>query len=211
MNWIAVDCEIAEDPKTRAVCRLAAVPTNEGVGAVVRVFGKMRHKAKRGSLALFDSETINAWAGYHDAHPFAAAFVAQFCDGKRKVISWMRYNGKMIAKGEKDVVRMRNYRKKKDLERQHGSANRSRTGTRTVHEPSRVPNPTQPNLQKVGGLGELGGERESREPAPLPHAVPSVSAVAGVSESSNGTHNDRHPDKPTRLTLADLPKPRIVA
>lgn len=175
-NWIAVDCDMRDDPKTRAVARATHMKPNECVGAIVAVLSKMRRMAQTGSLADVDNATLNEWAGYKSDATFAGHFVKQFCDDKRKVGAWMKYNGRMIAKNKRDVARIRKYREKKKLERRNGNGDATRIVTRTKRGRSRSPNPTQPNPSGVGGGGGAAGALE-----PLgAQALPEVKALALV-------------------------------
>lgn len=180
-NWIAVDCDIDDDDKTKAVARASGLTLNECVGAVVRVLARMRRKAPKGELALIPDDDLNAWAGFDPGHTFAAHFVARFCDGKRKVISWMAYNGKMIQRGQQAVKRIRKYRKKKQLERKHVTRNVTGNVPRTKRERSVSPDPTLPNPSglRVGGKGTA----EPLEPLGA-HGSPVKEIVRAVAAST---------------------------
>lgn len=178
-NWIAVDCDIDDDDKTKAVARASGLPLNECVGAVVRVLARMRRKAPKGELATIINEDLNAWAGYPESHVFAAQFVAQFCDENRKVFSWMAYNGRMLEKSKRDVKRIRNYRNRKKKERRGDTRNVTRNVPRTLRKRSASPNPTQPNpLGGGGGGGAAVGAVALEGTSPLPEVQELVRAVA---------------------------------
>lgn len=176
-NWIAVDCEIHEDSKTKAVARASGLPLNECVGAVVRILGRMRRKAPKGELAPVLNDDLNEWAGYAADHAFAAQFVAHFCDETRKVFSWMEYNGKMLEQSRKSVRRIRNYRNRKKKERRDAAKNVTRNAPRTKRERSRSPNPTQPNPSGVGDGGGAAVAGSTLEGSP---ALPEVQELAAA-------------------------------
>lgn len=158
-NWIAVDCDIDDDDKTKAVARASGLTLNECVGAVVRVLARMRRKAPKGELAKVLNEDLNEWAGFAENHTFAAQFVKHFCSEARVVLSWMAYNGDMIERSRKAVKRIRKYRRDKQKERRNGKKDVTRNVTgnarRTKRERSVSPNPTLPNPSglRVGGVG----------------------------------------------------------
>jgi hypothetical protein len=143
----------------------------------------MLRKAPKGELATIPNGDVNAWAGYDPDHEFAAHFVAKFCDENRKVLSWMAYNGRMIAKSKRDVSRIRKYRKERNLERKKGGANVTRNVPRTFRKRSASPNPTQPNPLGVGVGGRVAdGAYAPEGAAPPPEVQELITAVATAAE-----------------------------
>jgi hypothetical protein len=100
LDYVAVDPGIASDPKVLAIAKALRKDRYHVAGRFPGFLGKVAEHSATGSLAAVDDETLDVWAG--DLPGFGAQVRALMCDASGTLTAWYRYNGKALAKLQRD-------------------------------------------------------------------------------------------------------------
>jgi len=148
VDFVAIDTGIAGDRLTIELARAFKLRRAHAAGLLTLTFAGMTKHAPDGHLGDLLDEQIEEWSHWHGKPGEFAAFLrVNLCDDNGLVTAWDRWNGKMIARANAAAERARDYREERRRERAQ-NANRMRTQTHTVCEPSVEPNQTKPNQTK---------------------------------------------------------------
>jgi hypothetical protein len=106
--WIRVDAATPDDPKISDIADALEIEPTHALGLIVSVWCKMASHAVSGSLANISNNQIERWAGWRGSRGvFAIAFLAAFTDDKRMLNGWLKRQGNLIARMERDRQRHR--------------------------------------------------------------------------------------------------------
>lgn len=104
-NWVRIDEDIAEHPKTQWLAEKTGLDIDACVGKLVRLFLKVGRYVPNGDLGSVSFRTIEAWANWQgEPGLFWAAFVEHFVNGN-EITGWMARNGKIADYEERERAR----------------------------------------------------------------------------------------------------------
>lgn len=94
MNWIKVSTTIGDDPRIGRIADACESSTNEVLGAVVRILGKLSEHAADGDISNLPTSMLEQWGGWRgEPGLFGAAFRAELCNEHGVVRAWEKWNG----------------------------------------------------------------------------------------------------------------------
>lgn len=107
-DWVAVSCDINDDPKVIAFARSLKIITDSAVARLVQLWGKVaRHSIETGDLSTVDDDTLEVWAGWRGKRGiFAMEFRRTFAtDGV--INGWWNWNGRHLKAARLERERKR--------------------------------------------------------------------------------------------------------
>lgn len=159
MNWIRIAIGIKGDPAIRRMSDALKVQPAEIIGCIVGLLAEFPAHAPDGDLSAVSSNTLEDWAGWRRKRGvFAAVFREELCTPDGAVRSWEKYNGKAIAKAEREVERVRKWREEQAALREAERDSKrvqSPDETRTVRVTERVANEVRTVQRNVTRRDEL--------------------------------------------------------
>lgn len=134
MAWVRMDTGMKRDPRLWQLATALRKDVGATVGYVMNVLAELPEHARDGDLSNVPDEVLESWAMWPGKRgAFAAAFVAQLCDG-RQVRAWEKHNGAALREADRSRERVRAFRERQRTEqdaRRNGAppANQSATDT----------------------------------------------------------------------------------
>ncbi len=111
LDWIAIDPDIADDPKVIAMALLLKKDRYHIAGRFPAFLGAVARHAPDGTLAQFSDAVLDSWAG--GLKGFGVAIRRTMCDEGDTITAWAKFNGKKLTSLQSKRDRVATWREEK--------------------------------------------------------------------------------------------------